>query len=149
MIKDSALSEITLRRYEKPYQELTKRELIKKICLSFGLLQEGDSRDVIVDVLFILLEANKIKREMDEEEIKNKVIDLRKSMKIELKGIANSNIRRQLKRLRDILIVEKISNKYRISDFSNLSEIFEKKIENFLVPQIIERIKEYISELDE
>jgi hypothetical protein len=148
MIKDSALSEITLRRYEKPYQELTKRELIKKICLSFGLLQEGDSRDVVVDVLFILFEAKKIKREMDEEEIKNKVIDLRKSMKLELKGIANSNIRRQLKRLRDILLVEKISSKYRMSDFSDISEIFEKKIEKFLIPQIIERIKEYVSELE-
>jgi len=147
MIKDSALAEITLRRYEKPY-ELTERELIKKICLSFGLLQEGDSRDVVVDVLFILIEASKLKKELSEEEIKNKVIDLRKSFKLEQKGIANSNIRRQLKRLRDILLVEKVSTDYRIIDFLPLSEIFENKIEKFFIPQILERIKEYIKELE-
>ena len=147
MIKESALAEITLRRYEKPY-ELTERELIKKICLSLGLLQEGDSRDVVIDILFVLLEAGKLKKELGEDEIKNKVIGLRKSFKLELKGIANSNIRRQLKRLRDILLVEKISNNYRISGFSNISEVFESKIEKFLIPQIIERIKEYIFELE-
>ena len=41
------LAEITLRKYESPY-ELGRRELVKKICLSLGLLQPGDSRDVIV-----------------------------------------------------------------------------------------------------
>ena len=48
--KDAPLAEITLRRYEKPY-EMSKRELLRKICLSIGLLQAGDSRDVIVDIL--------------------------------------------------------------------------------------------------
>ncbi len=45
--KDIPLSEITLRRYEKP-SKLSERELVRKICLSVGLLQPGDSRDVIV-----------------------------------------------------------------------------------------------------
>ena len=48
--RDIPLAEITLRRYEKPY-DLKDRELVKKVCLSLGLLQPGDSRDVIVDVL--------------------------------------------------------------------------------------------------
>ena len=46
--RDIPLAEITLRRYEKPY-DLNSRELVKKVCLSLGLLQPGDSRDVIVD----------------------------------------------------------------------------------------------------
>ena len=52
-MKDIPLSEITLRKYEKP-ANLEKRELIRKICLSLGLLQLGDSRDVIVDILMVL-----------------------------------------------------------------------------------------------
>jgi chemotaxis signal transduction protein len=54
--RETPISEITLRRYEKPYSA-SKRELLKKCCLSLGLLQPGDSRDVIVDILYILLEA--------------------------------------------------------------------------------------------
>ena len=33
-MKDIPLAEITLRKYEKP-QSLEKRELVRKICLSF------------------------------------------------------------------------------------------------------------------
>jgi len=147
MIKDFPLNEIILRRYEKPYQ-LDDRELFKKICLSLGFLQVGDSRDIIVDILMILNKASKDKTELNSEEIKNKVIEARQKNKLELKGIADSNIRRQLKRLRDAMIIEKIDNYYRMNEFSKLSEIFENKIEKFLLPQILERIKEYLQELE-
>ncbi len=147
MVKDSALSEITLRKYEKPYQ-LDKRELVKKICLSLGLLQAGDSRDVIVDILLVLLDANKEKRAISSEEIKMSVEDLRKKYSLEMKGIAESNIRRQLKRLRDLMLIEKKNNLYNISEFESLNKIFNDKIENFLIPQTIERIKEYLTELE-
>lgn len=147
MIKDFPLNEIILRRYEKPYQ-LDERELFKKICLSLGFLQVGDSRDIIVDILMILNTASKDKTGLDSEEIKNRVIESRQKNKLELKGIADSNIRRQLKRLRDAMIIEKIGNDYRLNEFSKLSEIFENKIEKFLLPQILERIKEYLQELE-
>ena len=98
MVKDTPLSEITLRKYEKPYQ-LGKRELVKKICLSLGLLQPGDSRDVIVDILMVIEEASKNKKALSSEEIKIKIEETRKQHNLELKGIADSNIRRQLKRL--------------------------------------------------
>ena len=147
MVKDTALSEITLRKYEKPYQ-LEKRELVKKICLSLGLLQPGDSRDVIVDILMVLEEESKNKRSISSEEIKQKVEELRTKNSLELKGIAESNIRRQLKRLRDLMLIEKKNNLYNISEFESLSSIFESKIEKFLIPQTIERIKEYLGELD-
>ena len=41
MVKEVPLTEITLRRYEKPYD--SSKEIIRKICLSLGLLQPGDS----------------------------------------------------------------------------------------------------------
>ena len=62
-MKDIPLSEITLRKYEKP-NNLEKRELVRKICLSLGLLQLGDSRDIIVDILMVLIESNKNKEEI-------------------------------------------------------------------------------------
>lgn len=145
---DTPLSEITLRRYEKPY-ELSKRESVRKLCLSLGLLQPGDSRDVIVDVFYVLLNAKKNKEELTSAEITRRVTELRKNEKIPLLGIADSNIRRQILRLRDLLIVEKIKNNYRITEFLSLSENFENKIEKFMIPNIIERIKLYLKEIDE
>lgn len=147
MVKDLPISEITLRRYEKPYN-LGKRDLVKKICLSLGILQPGDSRDIVTDILLVLLEATKEKKELSLEEIKDKVICIRKENNLEMKGIADSNIRRQLKRLRDMMIVEKKANKYRITEFESLQTIFAIKIEKFMLPQVIERIKEYISEIE-
>ncbi len=141
------LAEITLRKYESPYS-LGRRDLVKKICLSLGLLQPGDSRDVVVDILLVLLDSNKDKRAMTLDEIKPKVIESRKKANCDEKGIADSNLRRQLKRMRDIMIVEKEENKYRISEFENLNRIFDEKIANFYVPSIIARIREYISALE-
>ena len=83
---DSALSEITLRKYEPP-KGLEKRNLIKKLCLSLGLLQPGDSRDVIVDVFQVILEQKKelvdlrIKTlEKQEGKIKSDAEELRKDI---------------------------------------------------------------------
>jgi hypothetical protein len=147
MAQDFPLAEITLRRYEKPYS-MDKRELVKRICLSLGLLQPGDSRDAIVDVLMALEEARKSRKQLTSDEIKKRVEENRKKHSLELKGIAESNIRRQLKRLHDLMIVDKKDNLYCISEFSSLHEIFQNKIEKFLVPQCIERVKEYLAELE-
>jgi len=146
-MKDIPLSEITLRKYEKP-ANLEKRELIRKICLSLGLLQLGDSRDIIVDILMVLVEANKNKEEITSDEINIRVEEIRKKYSLETKGLAESNIRRQLKRLRDKMIVDKSENKYYLNEHSSLKEIFKNNIEKFIIPQTIERVKEYLDELD-
>lgn len=147
MVRDIPLAELTLRRYEKPYDS-SKRELVRKICLSLGMLQPGDSRDIIVDILLILEESRKNKVWLSSFEIKDKVESLRKENSLEIKGLAESNIRRQLKRLRDSMLADKQENMYRLSEFSPLSEIFENKIEKFLLPQIVSRIKEYLVKLE-
>lgn len=140
--KDIPLAELTLRRYEKPY-DMPRRELIKKLCLSIGLLQPGDSRDVVVDVLQVLLDNKPKKKMLDSEEIKREVITLRKKNNLPLKGIAPSNIRRQLKRLKDIYLIEVINNQYRVTEFNSLEEIFKERIESFMLPNILKRVKEY------
>ena len=144
--KEIPLAEITLRRYEKP-SKLQDRELVRKLCLSIGLLQPGDSRDVIVDILHVLLKAKKQNKALNSEEIEKEVINARKKQKLPLIGIASSNIRRQIKRLRDLFLVEKIKNSYRISEFEDLSVIFEEKIEKFYLKSIVDRVKEYFESL--
>jgi len=145
--RDTPLVELTLRRYEKP--SVNGRELVRKFCLSIGLLQPGDSRDVMVDVLYVLLQAKGRKEELHSEEVKNKVIEVRKGMNLPMLGIASSNIRRQLKRLKDLYLVETNANLYRITEFGNLNEIFEEKVENFVLTQVMSRVKEYMKKIDE
>lgn len=147
MTRDLPLSEITLRRYERPY-ETNKREIVKKVCLSLGLLQPGDSRDIIVDVLMVLEESRKERQELTSFEIIDKIKDVRKQHSLEEKGLAESNIRRQLKRLRDMMLVDKNNNLYRLSEFEPLSHLFKQNIQNFLIPQTLERIHEYLGKLE-
>lgn len=147
MPRDKPLSEIILRKYERPYN-VDKRQLVKKICLSLGLLQPGDSRDVVVDILMVLLDERKNKVKLNSDQIKERVEDVRKQHNLELRGIAESNIRRQLKRLRDLMIIDKQQNLYFISEFEPLHEIFDQKIHKLLVEPSIERLKEYMKELD-
>ena len=146
--RDTPLSELTLRRYEKPY-ELEKRELVRKLCLSSGLLQPGDSRDIIVDVLYVLLQAKKTGKELSSDDIRDEVIDMRKQYGLPLNGIASSNIRRQIKRLRDVFLVEKIRNTYRITEFEKVSIIFDEKIQQYLLQSVLDRVKDYYHKIDE
>ncbi|MFH1276224.1 MAG: hypothetical protein ABIH82_03860 [Candidatus Woesearchaeota archaeon] len=145
--RDTPLAEITLRRYEKP--TMGDRELVRKFCLSVGLLQPGDSRDVIVDVFHVLLKSKKDREELHSEEVKNKVMNLRKGLNLPMLGIASSNIRRQLKRLKDMHLIETNANLYRITEFSNISEIFEDKVENFILKSVMGRVRDYVKKIDE
>ena len=75
-------------------------------------------------------------------------IESRKAASCEQKGIAESNIRRQLRRLKDLMLVESSGNKYGIAESASLSKLFDEKIVGFLVPSITARIKEYLEELE-
>ena len=142
--KDTPLAEITLRRYERP-ANLSGRELVRKVCLSVGLLQPGDSRDVIVDILMVMLK-NKNK-ELSSVDVEKLVIASRKKHKVPILGVAPSNIRRQLKRLRDLFLIEKVANNYRINENASLPEIFEEKIEKYYLQSILSRVKEYFGKV--
>ena len=141
---DTPLAEITLRKYEKP-QGLSDRELIRKVCLSLGLLQPGDSRDIIVDIFYVLLKEN---RDLSCVEVEQLVIATRQQNNQPLLGIAPSNIRRQLLRLRDLFMIEKIKNNYRVTENAKLLDIFKEKLEAYYLQSLLSRIKEYIAETD-
>jgi len=127
---------------------MPQRELVRKFCLSVGILQPGDSRDVMVDVLQVLLNARKQKKILNSEEIRDEAVKLRRQAQLALKGIAPSNIRRQLKRLRDMHLVEKVKNEYRITEFEDIAVLFEEKIEKFYLQNIVNRVREYCQVLE-
>lgn len=141
---DTPLAEITLRKYEKPTSK-DKRELVRKLCLSLGLLQPGDSRDIVVDVLQVVLEAEE---ELTSTDVEHRVKQKREEQKLQMLGVAPSNIRRQLLRLRDLFIVEKVKNNYRIRENAKLSTIFTESIEEYFLDSILKRVKEYVTEVD-
>jgi hypothetical protein len=141
---DTPLAELTLRKYEKP-SNLSKRELVRKVCLSMGLLQPGDSRDVVVDVLQVMLEA---KEELSSTDVEKLTINNRKKNSLTMLGIAPSNIRRQLLRLRDVFMVEKVKNSYRIKENSTLIGLFEENVEEYYLSSILNRVKDYLREAD-
>jgi len=145
--KDTPLAEITLRKYEKPFN-LEHRELVRKLCLSTGLLQPGDSRDIIVDILYVLLKAKKDRTELSSEQVRDNVIETRKDAGLVIAGVASSNIRRQLKRLRDLFLVEKVKNRYRINEHDSLNNIFQEKVEQYLLQTVLSRVKDYIDVVD-
>lgn len=122
-----------------------RRELVRKLCLSLGLLQPGDSRDVVVDVLQVVLESPD---ELTSTQVEKKVIEKRKAEKLQLLGVAPSNIRRQLLRLRDMFIVEKVKNNYRVRENSLLGTIFEESIQQYFLDSITKRVKEYVDAVD-
>ena len=74
---ETPLFELTLRKYEKP-QTKKERVLVKRLCLSLGLLQPGDSRDVIVDVFHVLFKSRKKKQLLSVDDIEKKVVMKRK-----------------------------------------------------------------------
>ncbi|RLE44416.1 hypothetical protein DRJ16_02265 [Candidatus Woesearchaeota archaeon] len=142
--KELPLAEITLRKYEKPSAE-NERDLVKKFCLSLGLLQPGDSRDIIIDILLILLKSEK---PVKSDELREKVIEYRKLMNLPLTGIAHSNIRRQLLRLKNLYLIEKKRDGYRITENTSLKEILLQRIKPILLEQTYNRILEYAETID-
>ncbi len=143
-MKHKPLSELTLRKYEKPFR-LTGRELVKKLCLSVGLLQPGDSRDVIVDVFYSLLHSH---APLLPDEIEKSVKFERKKHNLATSGCASSNIRRQVRRLKDLFLVERVGMKYRINEGAKLHDLFSEHIEKFYLPAIVSRVKEYCEAVD-
>lgn len=141
VIKDTPLVDLSLRKFELP-SDKNIDELLRKFCISLGLLQPGDSRDIIVDIFKLLLNAKKEQKFYSSAEIEA----LLKQTKT--KGIASSNIRRQLLRLEKIGLAEKINNNYRIREFLGVHTILSDYIKQFIIEPTFKRIQDYAKEID-
>lgn len=143
--REIPLAEITLRKYEQP-ANASDRELVRKLCLSLGLLQPGDSRDVVVDVALVLLTTE---RPLTAREIENAVIDSREAARAPVLGVAPSNIRRQILRMRELFLIEKVASTYRVKENQKLETIFEEHIERYYLAAITKRVREYLKAVDD
>ncbi len=137
--KDVPITEITLRRFEKPPSDLDA--CIRRFCMSLGILQSGDSRDVIVDIMKLFIRA-KNKQQLLSIEI---IFSLLKDRK----GATMPNIRRHVRRLREIGLVEKYTLGYRIKEFMSITEFMQRHYKPFLLDPTVERVMEYSKTLDD
>ena len=138
-LRDIPLQEITLRKYEQPYG-LDDRELSRKFLLSIGLLQPGESRDIIVDIFELFVKARKLNKPLEVEFIVNELEGKN--------GASAPNVSRQIKRLRDMKLIEKIHAGYRITEFGKIDNIVSNFVIPFVINQRSERLSEYAKELD-
>jgi predicted transcriptional regulator len=63
-------------------------------------------------------------------------------------GASAPNVRRQLRRLKDLKLVEKFPEGYRISEFGDLKPIIANYVTEFLVSPALERVKQYAEKID-
>jgi len=132
---DSPLIELTLRKYERPSGD--KKDLLRTFLLSVGLLQPGDSRDTIAQIFDILMQATKTREAL-------KVVDICTRLK---KGAAPSNVRRHLRRLMAVKLVEKADGGYRIAESFDLPLAFKYVTQKYVLSDVLERIELYAAAL--
>lgn len=137
-IRDIPIQEITLRKYEIP-TALDDRELARKFLLSIGMLQPGDSRDIIVDVYCEVLRKHKSDSGTTLENIE-KALEGKA-------GASSPNIRRQLRRLMAIKLVVKQDDKFVVSDGGAISDLVSNYLDMFVIRPTVERIKQYAEAL--
>jgi len=137
--RDESLQEITIRKYESPQNQPTE-ELSRRFLLSVGLLQPGDSRDAIVDIFNLLLVARKSRKFLQVEDFL-RILEHKQ-------GASAPNIRRQLRRLREIKLIEKVGEGYRITEFGSVSSVVDNYIVPYVINQSVERLREYSKALD-
>ena len=135
--RDIPLNEITLRKYEAP-KGMERKELCRKFLLSIGLLQPGESRDIITEIFYLL---SKTDSALDIPMIAKNLSGM--------PGASEPNIRRQMRRLKELKLIEKQdATGYRVVEAGSI----ENSIKNYIVPFLIhpatERIIEYAHELD-
>ncbi|MCD6403604.1 MAG: ArsR family transcriptional regulator [Nanoarchaeota archaeon] len=126
--KELPIIQVTLRKFERPYGDF--EELLRKFLMSIGLLQPGDSRD---DVLKVMRELLRARRE-------RKLLQVRDL--VELTKVSPPNVRRHLRRLRELGLVEKHDWGYRIREWMDLPSLIEG-MEEFVLSPILRRVKEY------
>jgi len=137
VFRDIPVIEVTLRKFEKPSGDFD--ECLRRFCMSVGLLQPGDSRDIIVDILKLLIKARNSRKLVKTSRL-NELIQGKR-------GGTPPNLRRHLRRLRELGLVEKIKGGYRLREFMSLSELVKELI-TYLVTPSLDRIMEYAEFLD-
>lgn len=136
---DVPVIDLSLRKFEKP--QGSGEEIIRKFAISVGLLQPGDSRDVIVDLLTLFLRASKEKKFLDINDVYKHVLNINKT------GVSQSNIRRHLLRLKDLDFIEKTPEGYRLREWLSFEDLI-KDLVKYKIEPTMQRIIEYATLID-
>jgi predicted transcriptional regulator len=130
---DLPLSEITLRKFERP-ESLDRKTLIRRFCISLGLVQPGETRVGLIDIFSVLLTSPEPLRA---EEISEK-----------LGGkLALSGIRRHLRRLEQTKLIEHRNMRYSLAESGDLVYCLNFVTKKYLIEDTFERIVEYAEKL--
>lgn len=140
-IIEQPISEVTLRKYEKISPDTDRREVYRKLCMSLGILNAGESRDIMIDLFQAIADSRKA---LATKDIMNKVISQRKKYNLPMLGLTYPNVCRQLRRLKQLMLIESRADKYRLNQGDSLKKIFNDRIIKYSIPSIQERINEYI-----
>lgn len=130
---DLPLSEITIRKFERPIN-IDKKTLLRRFCISLGLINPGDNRAGVVDVFEVLFDS---KEPLGAENVFETLE----------KKLALSGIRRHLRRLEQVKILEHRNSKYRLAEGGNLTYCLKYVVKDQLIEDIFNRIQEYGEEL--
>jgi hypothetical protein len=139
VFKDTPIGEVTLRRFEKPISD-DLRTLVRKFAISVGLLQPGDGRDVVSELLYCFIEASRKKEFLEIEPL----LDRFKGKD----GGTPNNVRRQIRRLKDMNLIERTNYGYRLIEFLPLNTIFKEHVLKYNIEPCIERLDEYSKMID-
>jgi len=140
LFKDKPLSRVVLSEFEKPSSDYFTN--LRRFCISLGLINPGESRIGVVYILDILLKArNKDKSGMDSYSVMKSLYE--RNVKI-----VYANVLRDLRKLIDVGIVEKVDGKYRIKENMQLAEIINEFVRPYIVDRILKRVSYYAETID-
>ncbi len=140
LFKDKPLSKISLSEFEKPGSDYFTN--LRRFCISLGLVNPGESRVAVVYILDLLLKLRYKKKEgVDSYEIMKYLYS--KNVKI-----VYANVLRDLRKLINIGLVEKINTNYRIKENMKLTELMDEFIKPYIIDRILKKIYLYAEAID-
>lgn len=134
MEEEKPLVEITLAKFDRPHG-VKKDELLRRFCVSLGLLQAGDSRDLMPKILDAMLENRE-------------PLTLNQLMK-HLPKAAPSGVRRHLRRMIDLRLVERHKTRYRLAEGESLEFIVKYLLKRYIDEEIFDRLEDYANALED
>ncbi len=130
---DLPLAEITIRKFERP-ENIDKKTLIRRFCISLGLINPGDNRTGIVEVFQTVFDS---KESLDAEQV----------FELLERKLALSGIRRHLRRLEERKLLDHKKTKYSIAEGGNLVYSIKYALKEHVIDDIFNRLLEYAEAL--
>ncbi|RME79172.1 MAG: hypothetical protein D6769_03195 [Methanobacteriota archaeon] len=128
--------EITLRELSLPSEiKLSKKNLIKWLALSLGLINPGESRNGVLAVLQVMAENVNVGTPLSVDEIVRRVNKVQE--------MSEKNVYYHLKKLKELDIISKVGNGYVVGDG------VEQNLDAILIGAYKKRISRILENVEE